>query len=207
MVVSSALLGLGHASHISHQPGQGGPSAAACPPVSGLHSQPAPGVHLLRKLLSARGKSIVPFRPPSQRPCAQVLLDGNFIHAARSCGLPEVDKHLENLLGGRAKTYVTPCVMAELRGLGTEVRRSVKAVGTAAGKCREEVKADGDGGRSEEGWGEVWQSGGALEKWRGRAAAEWKGGRGGGGRARQLGCVLGTATPGRTSHRHTVRCA
>jgi len=72
----------------------------------------------------------------------KVLLDGNFIHAARSCGLPEVDKHLENLLGGRAKTYVTPCVMAELRGLGTEFRDSA----AAARQVQLHYCGHGDGG-------------------------------------------------------------
>ena len=31
------------------------------------------------------------------------------------CSLGELDKHLPNLLGGRTKTFVTPCVMHELR--------------------------------------------------------------------------------------------
>ncbi len=49
-------------------------------------------------------------------PCTAVLF---------LCSLGELDKHVPNLIGGRTKLFVTPCVMHELRGLGADFRDTV----------------------------------------------------------------------------------
>mmetsp|Transcript_22526 Transcript_22526/g.31345 ORF Transcript_22526/g.31345 Transcript_22526/m.31345 type:complete len:252 (-) Transcript_22526:268-1023(-) len=57
----------------------------------------------------------------------KVLVDGNFLHAARETKVGEVAAEIPKLLGGTCKVAVTKCITAELKSLGQSFRDSATA--------------------------------------------------------------------------------